>query len=204
MSLAIQHAYNLSPSLADQLTASAKQIDQGRGWIDLQDLSALNVSSAICRLVKSDYRLTPNLAGPDIAFCPDQGTPHPELVDRFLAHASNSTSLSLDDIAYFSGLRRAECKRTNGQYSMTWSFLHEFFGSGNCALMYSLFGGNVNDLRVWLAEERFPNGWEPRNREAFGHTITQAQITSLAIEFNINEKQKLRPEDVADPEANKP
>jgi hypothetical protein len=37
--------------------------------------------------------------------------------------------------------------------------------------MYSIFGGDVKDLRVWLVEERFPDGWEPRNREAFGHTI---------------------------------
>jgi hypothetical protein len=38
--------------------------------------------------------------------------------------------------------------------------------------MYSIFGGDVEDMRVWLAEERLPDGWEPKNREAFGHTIT--------------------------------
>ncbi|RLM00415.1 hypothetical protein CFD26_108536 [Aspergillus turcosus] len=193
LSHAIQHAYNLAPSLADQLTASAYLLDHGRGWIDLQDLNALNV-------VQHDASFT----RPDIAFCPDQSVPHPDLVDKFLSHASNGKSLSLDDIVYYSGLRRAECKRTNGQYSMTWSFLHQFFGSGNCALMYSIFGGDVTDLRVWLIEERFPDQWEPKNREAFGHTIAQAMSTSLTIEFNINEKQKLRPEDTAAHEAGKP
>ncbi|KAF7176103.1 hypothetical protein CNMCM7691_001579 [Aspergillus felis] len=187
LSHAIQHAYNLAPSLADQLTASAYQLDQGRGWIDLQDLSALNV-------IQHDASFT----RPDIAFCPDQGVPHPDLVDRFLSHASNGKSLSLSDIVYFSGLRRAECRRTNGQYSMTWSFMHQFFGSGNNALMYSVFGGDVKDLRVWLAEERFPDQWEPRNREARGHTIMrdtqQAMTTTLIIELNINEKQKLQSE----------
>ncbi|GIJ91753.1 hypothetical protein Asppvi_010725 [Aspergillus pseudoviridinutans] len=183
LSHAIQHAYNLAPSLADQLTASAYQLDQGRGRIDLQDLSALNV-------IQHDASFT----RPDIAFCPDQGVPHPDLVDRFLSHASNGKSLSLDDIVYFSALRRAECRRNNGQYSMRWSFLHQFFGSGNNALMYSVFGGDVNDLRVWLAEERFPDQWEPRNREARGHTIMQAMTTTLIIELNINEKQKLRSE----------
>ncbi|KAH1854497.1 hypothetical protein KXX55_007713 [Aspergillus fumigatus] len=177
MSHAIQHAYNLAPSLADQLTSSAYQLDQGRGWIDLQDLSALNV-------IQHDASFT----RPDIAFCPDQGVPHPDLVDRFLSHASNGKSLSLDDIVYFSGLRRAECKRTNGQYSMTWSCLHQFFGSGNNALMHSIFGGDVEDLRVWLSEERFPDKWEPRNREARGHTIMQAMSKTLIIEVNINEK----------------
>jgi hypothetical protein len=37
--------------------------------------------------------------------------------------------------------------------------------------MYSIFGGDVTDLRVWLAEERFPDQWEPKNREARGYTI---------------------------------
>ncbi|KAF4221923.1 hypothetical protein CNMCM8980_006191 [Aspergillus fumigatiaffinis] len=193
ISHAIQHAYNLAPSLADQLTASAYQLDQGRGWIDLQDLSALNV-------IQHDASFT----RPDIAFCPDQSVPHSDLVDRFLSHASNDKFLSLDDIVYFSGLRRAESKRSNGQYSMTWSFLHKFFGSGNNALMHSIFGRDVEDLRVWLAEERFPDHWEPRNREARGHTIMQAMSKTLIIELNINEKQKLRSENTAMNETREP
>ncbi|KIO33542.1 hypothetical protein M407DRAFT_185850 [Tulasnella calospora MUT 4182] len=184
MSQAIQHAFNLSPALGDQLTGSAYLLDQGRGWINLHDLNTLNI-------VQHDASFT----RPDIAFCPDQSYPHAELVDRLLKASSNGTELSLEDWAYFSGLRRAECKASNGQYSMTYSFIHKFFGSGNAALLYSLFGGRVNDLEIFLKEERFPDGWEPRNREAFGHTIIQAQKTSLEIEFNINENQELRPGD---------
>jgi len=45
LSNAIQRTYNLSASLADQLTASAMALDQGRGWINLHDLNALNVST---------------------------------------------------------------------------------------------------------------------------------------------------------------
>lgn len=52
-------------------------------------------------------------------------------------------------------------------------------GSGNCALMSSVFAGDVADLRVWLIEERFPDQWEPSNKEAFGHTI----VVSLQIAF---------------------
>lgn len=149
--------------------------------------------SLVSQVIQHDASFT----RPDIAFCADQSFPHPDLVDRFLAQASSGESLSLDDIAYFSGLRRAECKRTNGQYSLTWSFLHEFFGrfpcnlsfallfltdayfslgSGNGALMYSIFGGNVKDLRIWLAEGRFPDGWEPKNREALGHSIAVSSL----------------------------
>ncbi|KAL4777970.1 Cloroperoxidase [Aspergillus varians] len=191
MAHAIQHAYNLAPTFAERLTSAAKQIDQGRGWIDLHDLNALNV-------IQHDASFT----RPDIAFCPDQSFPHADLVDRLLAHASNGHSLSLADIAYYSGLRRAECKRSNGQYSLTWSFLHKYFGSGNGTIIYSIFGGDVNDLRVWLSEERFPDQWEPKNREAFGYTIVQSQTTTLAIEFTIDEEQTLRPGDEFYPQHN--
>ncbi|KAJ5622995.1 hypothetical protein N7490_011600 [Penicillium lividum] len=193
MSHAIQHAYNLSPSLADQLTESAKLLDQGRGWIDLHDLNTHNI-------IQHDASFT----RPDIALCPDQSFPHPDLVERFLAYASSGEFLSLDDIVSYSGIRRAECKRINGQYSLKWSYLHEFFGSGKSALMYSVFGGNVKDLRVWLSEERFPEGWEPKNREALGHTIAQAQTTSLGIEFNINETQETWPGDMVYFQQNEP
>ena len=37
--------------------------------------------------------------------------------------------------------------------------------------MYSIFGGDIEALRVWLLDERFMDGWEPKNREALGHTI---------------------------------
>ncbi|KAG8944778.1 hypothetical protein FRC04_001516 [Tulasnella sp. 424] len=184
MSHAIQWAYNLSPALGDQLTASAYLLDQGRGWINLHDLNTLNI-------VQHDASFT----RPDIAFCPDQSYPHAELVDRLLSASSDGVKLTVEDFAYYSGLRRAECKASNGQYSMTYSFIHKFFGSGNAALLYSIFGGDVADLRVYLSEERFPDGWEPKNRERFGHTILQAQKTSLDIEFNINENQTLRPGD---------
>jgi hypothetical protein len=42
--------------------------------------------------------------------------------------------------------------------------------------MASIFGGDVKDLRVWLTEERLRDGWEPKNREALGHTIAVRSI----------------------------
>lgn len=78
------------------------------------------------------------MAGPDIAFCPDQSYPHPRLVERFLKSASgriwgskpgdDRRRLTTLDLAYYSGLRRHECRKTNGQYSLTRSFIHKFFG----------------------------------------------------------------------------
>ncbi|GKZ63241.1 hypothetical protein AnigIFM49718_011310 [Aspergillus niger] len=185
LSHAIQHAYNLAPTLASQLTSAAKQLDQGRGWIDLHDLNVLNV-------VQHDASFT----RPDIAFCPDQSIPHTGLINRLLDHASDGNHLSLTDFSYYSGLRRAECKRNNGQYTLSGSFIHKMIGSGTSALMYSIFGGDIEALRVWLVDERFMDGWEPRTREALGHTVAQALATSLAVEFSIDEKQALREGDV--------
>ncbi|GAA89064.1 hypothetical protein AKAW_07178 [Aspergillus luchuensis IFO 4308] len=185
LSHAIQHAYNLAPTLASQLTSAAKQLDQGRGWINLHDLNVLNV-------VQHDASFT----RPDIAFCPDQSIPHTDLINRLLDHASDGKHLSLTDFSYYSGLRRAECKRSNGQYTLSGSFIHKMIGSGTSALMYSIFGGDIEALRAWLVDERFPDGWEPKNREALGHTIAQALTTSLAVEFSIDEKQALREGDV--------
>ena len=61
--------------------------------------------------------------------------------------------------------------------------------------MYSIFGGNVKDLRIWLAEGRFPDGWEPNNREALGHSIvvgfqTLPWRTSPHAERNAHSKRK--------------
>ncbi|KAG8998799.1 hypothetical protein FRB94_006647 [Tulasnella sp. JGI-2019a] len=185
---AIRNAYNLAPTLAEQLTASAFLLDQGRGWIDLHDLNATNV-------VQHDASLT----RPDIAFCPDQSYPHPKLVDRMLACATGrprgsgtKPRLTSADLAYHTGMRRAECKATNGEYSLSYSFIHKFFGAGNSALISSVFDGNVDDLRIWLAEERFPDDWEPKVRWYTGHTILFAQKTSIEIEFNTHEHQRLR------------
>ncbi|KAL2851639.1 hypothetical protein BJX68DRAFT_254671 [Aspergillus pseudodeflectus] len=162
------------------LANHAKQIDQGRGWINLHDLNALIV-------IQHDASFTRH----DIAFCPDQSSPDRDLVERLLAHASKGHSLSLADIAYYSGLRRAESKHSNGDYSLAHSFRHKL-GSGNGALIFAVFGGDVKDLRVWLGEERFPAGWEPKNREALGYTIVQSQAATLLIEFSIDEEQQLR------------
>ncbi|KAG8864338.1 hypothetical protein FRB96_006160 [Tulasnella sp. 330] len=188
----IKNAYNLSPTLAEQLTASAFLLDQRRGFINLHDLNATNV-------VQHDASIT----RPDVAFCPDQSYPHPRLVDRFLKCASGRIwgakpnderrRINTLDMAYYSGLRRHECMKTNGQYSLTRSFIHKFFGSGNDALLHGVFDGNVEDLRIWLAEERFPKNWEPRARWAYGYTILFAQKGSIEIEFNTHHHQLPRP-----------
>ena len=144
---------------------------------------------------------SPSPSGPDIAFLPDQSYPHANIVEHMLSKSTDGKHLSLNDFSYFNGLRRAECKQSNGQYSLSHSFFHKFFGivfqnivprvwtdegntfigSGNAAFMYSLFGGNVEDLRVWLAEERMPPKWEPKVRWSYGNTIVVSRSLVLRL-----------------------
>jgi hypothetical protein len=54
--------------------------------------------------------------------------------------------------------------------------------------MYAIFGGNVKDLHCFLAEERLPDRWEPKNREAYGHTIV---VRSLIVLTYLSRPQAL-------------
>ena len=59
---------------------------------------------------------------------PDQSKPAPDLIEELLASGTGEHGrLTKRDIARFSGKRRVEARRTNGQYSM--SFSHKMFGS---------------------------------------------------------------------------
>jgi len=169
---ALQHTYNLSPTLAWQLTASVFVFSKG-GYIDLGDICAHNI-------VEHDASLTRQ----DAADCPDQSKPDPDLINAFLSYAK-SPKITLNEIALFAGHWRYNQKQKNGQYSL--DLLHKIFGSGNCALMYDVFDGNVRDLRTWLTEEKFPAYWEPKTKQHFGVTIVDAQLRTWAIELRIVE-----------------
>jgi len=171
---ALQRAYNLSPTLAWQLTASSFPFANGGNCIDLGNLCAHNV-------IEHDASFTRQ----DIALNPDQSKPDAELIDTFLNYASDQNKLTLGDMSRFSGVRRYSSRLSNGQYTL--SPLHTFFGSGNCALMYDVFGGDTKDLRVWLVDERFPKNWEPKNKLYYGSTIINAQYYSWLIELGVVE-----------------
>lgn len=84
----------------------------------------LIVGPDILQVIQHDASFT----RPDIAFCPDQSVPDLSLVESFMSYSSNGKTLSIKDLATYSGDRRAACKQANGQYSLTYSFRHKFFG----------------------------------------------------------------------------
>lgn len=66
--------------------------------------------------------------GHDSHLNPDQSKPAPDLIEELLASGTGENgALTKKDIARFSAKRRVESRRTNGQYSM--SFSHKMFGS---------------------------------------------------------------------------
>lgn len=47
--------------------------------------------------------------------------------------------------------------------------------------MYDTFGGRVEDLRTFLVEERFPDGWQPRVTKRYGYTMLALNFRSLQV-----------------------
>lgn len=83
------------------------------------------------------------------------------------------------DIAAFSRKRRADCKAHNPQYSL--KFIHKFFSANNNAIMYDIFAGRVDDLKTWLIEERFPQGWQPRITKRYGYTMMALNLRTIQV-----------------------
>jgi hypothetical protein len=51
--------------------------------------------------------------------------------------------------------------------------------------MLTIFGGEVDDLRPMLIEERFVEGWQPRILSRFGLTMAAFNGTVLPVEFGV-------------------
>ena len=67
----------------------------------------------------------------------------------------------------------------------------------SASALLAVFDGRVNDLKIWLLEEKFPGGWETRIRHRVGLTFMEFNLTVLGIEFGIGKRGKREREDVA-------
>ena len=54
----------------------------------------------------------------------------------------------------------------------------------------------MEDIKIWLNEERFPNGWQTKERNRKGVTILSFNRLVNRVEFGINEKRKIDVENV--------
>jgi hypothetical protein len=141
-------------------------------------------------------------SGHDTAIQSDQGRPAIDLINQFLKSATGAAIvgkqrvrvrrqlhviqqtnaaqiLTPADIAAFSRQRRADCKAHNPQFTL--KLLHKLFSANNNSILYDVFGGRVDDLRTFLIEERFPQGWQPRYTKRYGYTMMALNFRSLQV-----------------------
>ncbi|KDQ56716.1 hypothetical protein JAAARDRAFT_36206 [Jaapia argillacea MUCL 33604] len=189
LSTLVRQTYNFGPSFCFFVPWFSAQLLGRDYWSDTFDLSDLSVHNGI----EHDA----SLVREDTNFQPDQGIPATDLIHELLSHATgkpnkdfpDSPILTAADLSLFSGKRRAEARKRNGQFTL--STFHKMFGSANASTMLIIMGGIVPDLRTWLLEERFPDNWEPRFRQRFGLTMAQFNSTVLRVEAGIHEKHEV-------------
>jgi len=179
MNAAIRSTYNFGPSFCFFVPHFAAQMLNRRYWSDTCDLSDISVHNCI----EHDASLTRE----DTFHSPDQSKPNVALIEELLACGTGpGGNLTPADLARFSGKRRTEARRKNGQFSL--STFQKIFGSSNTATLLTIFGGKVEDLRTILLEERLPDGWQPSERHPMGLTITAFQATVMQVEMGIKEE----------------
>ncbi|KZT08126.1 chloroperoxidase-like protein [Laetiporus sulphureus 93-53] len=179
LNTAIRTTYNFSPTFCFFVPNYAAGMLNKSYWTDTFDLEGISVHNCI----EHDASLTRE----DTYLVPDQSKPSKQLVEGLLASATGSNGiLTAADLSRYSGKRRTEARRINGQFSL--SAFHRLFGSSNTSILLTIFGGNVQDLKVMLLEERIPDGWQSRIRRPGGLTLTEFQGTVLTVEFGIKEE----------------
>jgi len=185
MTKLVREHYNFAPTFCwyvPNVIAGILGRDYGTGVFDLSDIDVHNGIEHDASFTRHDSHLMS-----------DQSKPAPDLIEELLASGTGENGcLTKQDLARFSGKRRVESRRANGQYSM--SFSHKMFGSSNGSTLLTHFGGDIETLRPFLLEERLPEGWEPKVTDAKGLTILKFNKTSIPVELMTNERDFEREE----------
>ena len=81
-------------------------------------------------------------------------------------------------------------------FSQSYIYVQNKYYTNSASTLLVAFDGCVNDLKIWLLEERFPDGWETRLRHRVGLTFLEFNLTVLGVEFGIGKKGEREREDV--------
>ncbi|KAJ8590049.1 Cloroperoxidase [Rhizopogon salebrosus TDB-379] len=179
----IRATFNFSASFCTYTPLYASRMLKKSYTKDTFDLEDLNLHNGIehdaslCRL--------------DTALQPDQSVKHVPFLEEMLALSTakdkhGNAILTTKDFSKISGKRRAVARAVNKEFSLALS--HKIFASTNAAILLTIFGGRVDDMRTVLIEERLPEGWESRIRQPHGLTLLNCNKTTFAVEFGIREK----------------
>ncbi|KAH4001670.1 hypothetical protein HBI38_076750 [Parastagonospora nodorum] len=173
----VRQSFNFAPSFCFFVPNFAANFLSRSYWTGTFDLAELSKHNAI----EHDASLTRR----DAAEVSDQGKPDLELVKELLdaATGEGGKRLTKGDLSRILAKRRLECRANNEAYSE--SLFHNGFGSANSSTMLTIFGGDVDDLRPMLTEERFVEGWQPRILSRFGLTMAAFNGTVLPVELGV-------------------
>ncbi|KAI0725072.1 Cloroperoxidase [Fomitopsis betulina] len=171
--------FNFSPTFSFYVPHYAATMLERNYWTDTFDLADLSAHNCI----EHDA----SLCREDTYHNADQSKPSARLIEELLESASGPDgTLTKGDVSRMLSKRRAESKRTNGQYSQ--AMIHKIFGASNASTLLTICGGRVKDLYPMLLEERIPDGWQPRVRNPGGLTLTTFQFTVLPVELGVREE----------------
>ncbi|GAA5877770.1 hypothetical protein JCM16303_000231 [Sporobolomyces ruberrimus] len=195
LSAAISRSYNLAPTLAIQLGLPFSVLFEGRGKIDLEDISAQGLVQHDGSTVREDINSPYSAA----TVSRTQGHPSLRLVDLYWPPSLDpSTEYTWQNQAAILAHARRSSRSVNGQFVL--SPLQYIFSSGNVALQTTVIGGKLSDLRAWLGGsdhkrgvEGFEKGFEPKSRVAWGISILQAQLFTGLVELTagpLNDKPR--------------
>ncbi|KZT68879.1 Cloroperoxidase, partial [Daedalea quercina L-15889] len=156
---ALRAGYHLSYPLAAFLTHGGFfLIGQRRRRICLHDLSRHNCIEHDASLVHPDVAFRDEYAPVDI---------HLHMLDDLMRYSTDGTLMTPDDVA------RARVAR-EAQYAIPIDKVHAEIARGEMAIPAPLRGVPNEMLRVWMHEERLPDGWTPYHRVGLLHTMRMA------------------------------
>ncbi|KAG1729478.1 Chloroperoxidase [Suillus paluster] len=180
----IPATYNFSPTMcscSSRFAATMLKRNYNKDTFDLEELNQHNGIEHDASLLRFDTAFEPDQAKKDVPF-----------IEELLAAATGKDKhghdiITTKDFSRMLGKRRAIARATNKGFKL--SLLHRFFGSTNASTLVAIFGGRVNDLRTFLLDERLPEGWESRARQAHGITMTGLSLGTVSkVEFGVREK----------------
>ncbi|KIL66075.1 hypothetical protein M378DRAFT_178007 [Amanita muscaria Koide BX008] len=181
----IHDTFNFAHSFCHFTTKFAANLlnkDYNKGRFDLEEINLHNGIEHDASLTRLDH-----------VFDKGQGKPHIPYVEDFVDSASGKDKagnvlITAKDLAGFSAKRRADSTLSNPSFSLDLN--HRMFSSSNNCTLLTLFGGRRDDIKVFLAEERLPDGWEPRLRKVNGLTIAGLNSLSIPVEIRTASKAK--------------
>ncbi|RDX52559.1 Cloroperoxidase [Lentinus brumalis] len=179
LSAAIRQTYNFGPTFCFFVPNYAATMLNRSYWTDSFDLADLDVHNCI----EHDG----SLVRLDAVEEPDQSKISRPLVERLLkAGTGPNGKLTAADLSRLLGQRRLESKKANPTFSQ--APIHRFFASSNASTLLTVFGGEQQDIRTLLTEERLPDNWEPRVRHQMGLTMMEFNSSVLKVELGIREE----------------